>query len=63
MNDYHHHHMWCPCKNFLPHNEYKKSLNGSNKGQDGKIHGNNNFRVVILAMVTDNKFKAFNEPF
>eukprot|EP00957_Ditylum_brightwellii_P111406 8496837-Ditylum_brightwellii.AAC.1 len=62
-NDCHYCHMWCPQENCMSHKEYKRSQEGKGKGkdEDKKAHANQDFRVVLVAMVMCNEFKTFKE--
>eukprot|EP00957_Ditylum_brightwellii_P197901 15076416-Ditylum_brightwellii.AAC.1 len=63
-NDCHAHPMWCSQSNCLPYKEYQKKREEEGKGGVGnELKKRDNFKVALLALLSDNDFKSIKEQF
>eukprot|EP00957_Ditylum_brightwellii_P153193 11660274-Ditylum_brightwellii.AAC.1 len=56
--------MWCSQRNCQPHKEYQKKREEEGKGGTGnELKKTDNFKVALLALLSDNNFKFIKEQF
>eukprot|EP00957_Ditylum_brightwellii_P005873 445793-Ditylum_brightwellii.AAC.1 len=63
-NDCHSCTMWCLRENCMNYKAYKKMKeNNESKGSEKKIKITKDFKVALSALVSEDKYKAFEENF